>query len=564
MKNRIIAISLAVMLALSAGLVGCTAEVPGITEYSLTVSSTEGGSVTSPGEGTSTYDEGAVVDLMAEADEGYRFVNWSGDVDTVANIENAITTITMNGDYTITAQFAPKQCDLTISSTEGGLVTTPGEGIFTYDSGTVVDLAVQSAEGYRFTRWTGDVDFVADVDAASTNVIMNDHYHITANFEELDPGTPFAGGSGTAGDPYQIANWNHLHNVRDYLDGYFILISDLHSTTAGYADLASPIANGGKGWKPIGSLSVDPVYWYVVDPIGAFTGSFDGQGYEIRDLFIDRPDEDGVGLFGCVDGVGVAENLGVVNAEVSGRSYVGALMGGNWGTVSNSFLTGSVMGDEHTGGLVGGNWGTVWNSYTTGSVTGDQHTGGLAGGNSGTVSDCYSRSNVSGRGDVNKGGVGGLVGGNWGTVWDSYATGSVTGDLEVGGLVGWQHHGTVSNSYSTGNVTGSTRVGGLVGANYYDCSVTHSYSTGRVSGDDHVGGLVGENYAAVSSSFWDIQTSGQSASDGGTDKITAEMKNFATFTDWDIVIVVTPDIRNPSYIWNIVDGGTYPFLSWEP
>ncbi|MGB5925281.1 MAG: ABC transporter substrate-binding protein [Dehalococcoidia bacterium] len=108
MKNRIIYISLAVMLALSVGLAGCGGQdVPEVTEYKLTISSTDGGSVTTPGEGTGsfTYDEGEVVDLMAEAEKGYYFVNWTGDVDTIDDLDAASTTVTMNANYEITAKF---------------------------------------------------------------------------------------------------------------------------------------------------------------------------------------------------------------------------------------------------------------------------------------------------------------------------------------------------------------------------------------------------------------------------------------------------------------------------
>jgi hypothetical protein len=103
-----------------------------------------------------------------------------------------------------------------------------------------------------------------------------------------------------------------------------------------------------------------------------------------------------------------------------------------------------------------------------------------------------------------------------------------------------------------------------VGINYYG-SVTNSYSIGSVTGSSQVGGLVGYNKGTVSNSFWDIQTSGQATSDGGTVKTTIEMKSIATFsgTGWNIVTVADPGTRNPAYIWNIVDGETYPFLSWE-
>ena len=78
-----------------------------VAENSLTVSSTQGGEVIVPGGGTFTYDTGKVVDLVAVAvaEEGYYFVNWSGDVSAVANIFAAATTVTMDSDYSIIANF---------------------------------------------------------------------------------------------------------------------------------------------------------------------------------------------------------------------------------------------------------------------------------------------------------------------------------------------------------------------------------------------------------------------------------------------------------------------------
>jgi len=154
--------------------------------YDLTTSSTAGGSVTEPGEGVFSYDDGTVVDLVAEVDEGYRFDKWTGDVEDIADVYAATTNITMNGDYSITANFVAIY-DLTISSTGGGSVTTPGEGVFTYDDGTVVDLVAEAEESYRFVEWTGDVDTIADVYAAATNITMNGDYSITANFVEIPP-----------------------------------------------------------------------------------------------------------------------------------------------------------------------------------------------------------------------------------------------------------------------------------------------------------------------------------------------------------------------------------------
>jgi hypothetical protein len=91
-----------------------------------------------------------------------------------------------------------------------------------------------------------------------------------------------------------------------------------------------------------------------------------------------------------------------------------------------------------------------------------------------------------------------------------------------------------------------------------------------VSGHEGIGGLAGFDLhvlgeGIVSKSFWDTETSGQATSDGGTGKTTAEMKDIATFSGaaWDI-IAVAPDSTNTTYIWNIINGVTYPFLSWQP
>ena len=264
----------------------------------------------------------------------------------------------------------------------------------------------------------------------------------------------------------EIWDWYDLDAVRDNLSGSHVLMKDIDSTTAGYTELASNTANQGKGWQPIGTQE------------NAYTGTFDGQGYEISDLFINHPSEANVGLFGVVDERGLVRNVGVVNADVTGEWFVGGLVG-----------------------------------YA----------------NECTISNCQS-------------------------------TGSATGDSYVGGLVGWNRD-TVRNCYSLASVTGEWLVGGLVGHNRG--TVSNSYSSGVVSGNEDVGGLVGRNYEAiVSNSFWDSQTSGQTTSDGGTGKTTAEMKSIATFTAWDI-IAVAPGQTNSAYIWNIVDGETYPLLSWQ-
>jgi trimeric autotransporter adhesin len=362
----------------------------------------------------------------------------------------------------------------------------------------------------------------------------------------------------------EIRTWHDLDAVRYHLDKSFTLMNDLDADTAGYGRLAGPRANRGMGWLPIGAGALSP------DSV-VFKGSFDGQGYEIRDLFINRPDENQVGLFYFPFDQGTIENLGLTEVTVTGGRYVGALAGRNYGVVSNCYSSGSVTGKSWTvGGLVGDNQGTVISSHSTASVTGGWLVGGLVGSNSGgSVTGSYSTGSVTG-GDT----AGGLVGSNsGGTVRKSYFTGSVSGNDDVGGLVG-KNRGTVDNCYSTGSVSGNWYVGGLVGYNESWGAVINSYCSGSVTGGDfEVGGLVGasESGASATNSFWDVETSGMEGSDGGTGKTTGEMMNVVTFTDtqaeglddpWDIIIVAA-NVTDPAYTWNIVDGDTYPFLVWQ-
>jgi hypothetical protein len=357
-------------------------------------------------------------------------------------------------------------------------------------------------------------------------------------------------------DYLEIRDWHDLYAVRDNLGGHYVLVNDLDSTTGGYGDLAGNAANEGRGWEPIGT-SDDP-----------FTGIFDGQGYGISDVFINRPDEGAVGLFAAVDAAGLIQNVRVLQVNMAGDWAIGALVGENWGAVRNSYSSGVVTGADCVGGLVGGSAGSVGNSYSAAGVVGHWDVGGLVGciDSRGSVTASYSLGDVTG-----EWAVGGLVGGNLGgSVALSYSAASVTGDDYVGGLVG-DNQGSVSNSYSTGRVTGEWYVGGLVGDNDYTGSVSNAYSTGSVAGYSFAGGLVGANWGAVENSFWNIETSGMTGSDGGTGKTNAAMQDIATFTDtstegldnpWNIRAVNIGE-TDGAFTWNLVMERTPPFLGWQ-
>jgi hypothetical protein len=437
---------------------------------------------------------------------------------------------------------------------------------------------------------------------------------ITSSFlifiPKIEAQNRFSGkGSGTPNDPYVITNVKQLQEMKYDLKAYYVLGNDIDASETRYW-------NNGQGFEPIG------------DKDNPFTGSFDGRGHKIYNLYINTA-RNYVGLFGYVGKKGILKNVGLENVEISSKGgydvgyYVGGLIGHNNGTVSNCYSTGSVNGKGGVGGLIGWNVGTVSNCYSTGSVNGTTlvgglvgfnhngivsncystgsvegyyHVGGLVGDNLGIVSNCYSTGSVEGYYHV-----GGLVGDNLGIVSNCYSTGSVNGTVDVGGLVGdnyrgevsncystgsvkgkeyvggliGHNNGTVSNCYSTGSVNGEAWIGGLVGVNYYNGTVSNCYSTGFVNGAYSVGGLIGWNGGTVSNSFWDIQTSGLTISAGGTGKTTEQMKNVRTYTDviwskgldspWDFVGNPYDDKGNED-IWDIKPNinNGYPYLTTTP
>jgi hypothetical protein len=165
------------------------------TYYTLTVGVTGSGS-TSPTVGAHTYAagaviSGAVISISATQASGYQFVNWTANVGTVANVNASSTTITMNSDYSIVANFeqtAVTYYSLNMAATGSGS-TSPAVGQHTYAAGTVVPIIATPAGGYYFVNWTGNVGTVANVNAASTTITMSGNYSITANFEVAVPYT---------------------------------------------------------------------------------------------------------------------------------------------------------------------------------------------------------------------------------------------------------------------------------------------------------------------------------------------------------------------------------------
>ena len=277
-----------------------------------------------------------------------------------------------------------------------------------------------------------------------------------------------------------------------------------------------------------------------------------------------------------------------------------------YGNLSNCYATGAVAGDNTVGGLCGSisYESTISDCYASGQVValdlsdyGSSNTGGLCGYSyTSTIINCYATGSVNGADEYGREErLGGLCGYNHvgSAIINCYATGAIIGGAQkIGGLCGENYNGTISNSYSTSSINcgmDSLYVGGLCGYNRNDGTFTNCYSTGSINcGMDshHVGGMCGINdsgtftncYSASAfdvsgsvyrigglcgytntgtfvNSFWDIQLSGRTSSDGGIGETTANMQTQSTFTSvgWDF-----------NSIWRMcTDGVEYPRLLWE-
>ena len=280
---------------------------------------------------------------------------------------------------------------------------------------------------------------------------------------------------------------------------------DFDTDGDGAVDAADEYWHSGAGWRPIGSSGT----------ANEFIATFEGNGHTITRMFINRS-SGRIGLFGVVGNGGRVRNVGVREVSVTGSSQgniVGGLAGKNAGSITASYVTGSVTstgGTSGVGGLVG------WN-------------GGPSDSGSSIVSS-YAAASVTGPGASR---IGGLAGYNYGRIRASYASGAVTGTGSwpyVGGLVGLHNGGSIAASYATGWVTGSGRAGGLVGRN-----------DGGISSD----------------SYWDTATSGQVTSPGGEGKTTVELQTPTGYTgiyaSWNL------DLDNADGDSDVSTGGDDPW-----
>jgi hypothetical protein len=351
-------------------------------------------------------------------------------------------------------------------------------------------------------------------------------------------------GTGNSGDPYLIATLDNLYWVTQNSaswTSYFKQTANIDATSTSTWD-------SGNGFSPIGNSTTQ------------FSGNYNGQGHIISNLFINRPTVDYIGLFGRTGTVTLA-NIILTNVNITGRNYVGALIGyASSITVSYCSSSGSLYGgiDGSLNGMVGGllgyiGGGTISYSYSNCNVTGPKRAGGFLGAsNNLNINCCYATGNILINGTYNNTYAGGFSG-----EFDSSVTGIV-----------------LNNSYATGSVTNSS-TGGLSYAGGFSgfeggstvVTVQNSYCTGAVSAVNTPRGFVARTLGSPvnTNCFFDTQTTGQAVAGnaGITGKTTVDMKITATFTGagWDFVGETTNGTNN---YWDRTDGinSGYPVLTF--
>ncbi len=311
------------------------------------------------------------------------------------------------------------------------------------------------------------------------------YYGSMFNFTTLDIDEEMTG-DGSEEDPYEIEDWYHLQAMWNDLDAHYELQNDLDKEDDGYDDM---VAEPDEGWTPIG------------DQEHPFTGTFDGQGYNISDLEIDRPEENNIGLFGHVGDVEdetVVKHLCIRDAEITGNRGVGTLIGrvtGNEETLIEKSCArdSEVEGTGAVGGLIGSH--NSWRETPGGR-------------DNPILRESFADVHVSERQDE--------------------------GSDKFGGLIGCTQKGEIIDSYSLGDVEAgdAERVGGLAGCAERRGEIRTSYSAAdEIEGSDLVGGLVGNlqtrgvgNDGIVEDSYWDEEVSELEDSAGGEGLETDDMQ----------------------------------------
>ncbi|RHW38695.1 hypothetical protein D1B33_07425 [Lysinibacillus yapensis] len=384
----------------------------------------------------------------------------------------------------------------------------------------------------------------------------------------------FGGGDGTLANPYLVEDAQDLTAITKNLSG--------HYKQTVHIDLA------GVEWMPIGRNDTSSY--------SRFSGSFDGNGFNIYGLSINKPTVSYLGLFACLMPPAVLKNIHLVSPAVLGKYEIGPLVGsieqGGYSGAELPIIDNcsaadvTVNGSYEIGGLVGSAYveANISNCHSSGVVgnkeTPGKNVGGLLGSaynygvnfdNSHSSCEAIGRSNVGGFiGYVSPGtgrrvkttkcyaegpvySSGGYCGGFGGYLSQTdfeqcFATGAVDAPSnEVGGFGGYTSDLNIKDCYATGSVNGTDNVGGFIGsANLYNAyTITNSVAFGLVTGTQDTGGFAGSYSGNIdfTSAFYDSDKTGQTGTTKGTPKTTAELAKKETYVGWDF-----------ENVWSLISG----------
>ena len=333
--------------------------------------------------------------------------------------------------------------------------TETADGTHTYKNGFCTDSGCDAYEPAVLTTGKYDID-------ANGEITNSDEAYEIGNAGQLYWFAGLVNGTLTDGTAQNLgANAVLTKNITVNED----LLASIKTDDDGNVTNGSSF----KAWRPMG----------MADENGEFTGHykgiFDGNGYSISGLYVNRDEatadvnsrfKSSIGLFGYHDGV--TKNLGILDSYMRGNYCIGGICGYNdGGTIQNCYSAATVCGDSYIGGICGRSRSNsiIENCYNAGYVYGATRSiGGICGDNYSTIENCYNVGNVNG-----KFYVGGIVGESSGlgdTIWikDCYNRGNVIGDTEkIGGIGGYIGSSLVENCYSQATVSGNTNVGGICG-----------------------------------------------------------------------------------------------------
>jgi hypothetical protein len=292
-------------------------------------------------------------------------------------------------------------------------------------------------------------------------------------------------GDGTENNPCQITTCEQLQSINDARFFDYKLMNNIDCS-------ATKTWNNGEGFYPIGSNCHISAYNECPIPqTGPFTGKFDGNGYSISGLYINRINEGDVALFGYAKNAEIS-NLNIVSANIYGYFAVGILGGYIYNSAIDSVYTEGTISNadsEDVGGIIGYlERSTLTNSHARINIAGVEYIGGLAGSvGESTIDSCYAEGIITST-LIEAGGLAGYVFDS--KIINSHSNADVSGAYYIGGLFGYIGTSNISGSYSSSNISGDSEIGGLIGYGS-NIIINNSYSNSQISGTDYVGGLAG-------------------------------------------------------------------------